>query len=95
MRKWILAAVVPAVMLIETTAASACACCGTWQVNGVAAGDSLNIRSGPGVHYSRVGKIPAGSACVIRDGECKRQWCRISYAEATGWVNSRYLRFLK
>lgn len=73
----------------------ACACCGTWQVANVAVGDVLNIRLGPGSGYAKVGTIPFGSACVIKTGACKRNWCRIGYAQMSGWVNMKYLRYLK
>ena len=56
--------------------------------------DSFNIRSGPGVKFQKVGEIPAGSACVSRTKECRGRWCRVSYADYTGWVNVRYLRWL-
>lgn len=80
--------------ITASSPALACACCGTWQVYNVASDDVLNIRSGPSVHYGKVGYIPAGSACVIRTGPCQGSWCRISYASTTGWVNAKYLRYL-
>lgn len=78
-----------------STPASACACCGTWQVTNVAPDDVLNMRAGPNVSYAKVGEIPAGSACVIRTGGCVAKWCRVSYADITGWVNVKYLRYKK
>ncbi len=88
------AAVLAAVLTAQSTGAQACACCGTYQVVGVAADDALNIRSGPGAAYPRIGSIPSGSACVIRQGACSRSWCKVSYAETKGWVNTRYLRYM-
>ena len=80
--------------LVGAAASSwACACCGSWQVVNVEHWDVLNIRSGPSVKYQKVGEIPADSACVIRENECRGNWCRISYAEYRGWVNVRYLRY--
>ena len=77
------------------TPALACACCGTWQVTNVASDDVLNMRAGPNVSYAKVGEIPAGSGCVIKSGGCVANWCRVNYAEMTGWVNVKYLRYKK
>ncbi len=76
------------------TSSFACACCGSWQVVNVAKWDVLNIRSGPSHKFQKVGEIPAGAACISRHKECRGRWCRVSYADHTGWVNVRYLRWL-
>ena len=81
-------------LLGASSSSWACACCGSWKVVNVAKWDVLNIRSGPGVRFQKVGEIPAGSACVSRTKECRGRWCRVSYADYTGWVNVRYLRWL-
>ncbi len=83
------------VSIVSASAALACACCGTYQVSGVAQSDVLNMRAGPGVGFSKVGSIPAGSGCVIKSRRCERRWCRVSFAGTKGWVNTRYLRYLK
>ena len=84
-----------ALMLLSTGTALACACCGTYQVTGVEQDDVLNMRSGAGVRYSKVGAIPAGSGCVIKSRQCRRNWCRVNYAGTSGWVNMRFLRYMK
>ena len=81
--------------LLSAGSAWACACCGTYKVVGVASDDVLNIRSGPGVSYDIVGVIPSGSGCVIRSRTCRRRWCKVQYVGMRGWVNSRYLRYIK
>lgn len=73
--------------------AAACACCDTWQVTGVSEDDVLNMRSGPSHRFSRVGAIPARTACVIKSNTCEKNWCLVSYAGTDGWVNTKYLRF--
>jgi len=94
MKKFLLLSFVLVVgLMIAPTNSEACACCGTWQVKNVAENDQLNIRSGPGVGYGVVGGIPSGSACVIKSGQCRGNWCKISYAEYAGWVSTRYLRW--
>lgn len=91
----VLAILASAAFTTTGTPASACACCGTWQVTNVASYDVLNMRAGPNVSYSKVGAIPSGTACVIKTGGCVGNWCRVSYAEMTGWVNTKYLRYRK
>lgn len=83
-------------MLIASAAPSlACACCGTWKVVRVADYDVLNIRSGPGAYYDKVGAIPSGSGCVIKTGPCRNNWCPITYAQQSGWVSNAYLGYVK
>ena len=82
-------------ILTASSPALACACCGTYQVTGVASYDVLNVRSGPSVAYTRVGEIPPDTGCVIRTGPCHGNWCKIAYASTKGWVNTKYLRYMK
>ncbi|MEM7429013.1 MAG: SH3 domain-containing protein [Pseudomonadota bacterium] len=94
MKRFLLTVTIAAgVLSAWMTTASACACCESWKVTNVEPWDVLNIRSGPSHKFSIVGTIPPESACVIRHDECRRNWCRISYAEYTGWVNVRYLEW--
>ena len=79
---------------ILSNQAFACACCGSWQVTNVAHWDVLNIRSGPSAKFRIVGTLRPGTSCIIRHNECRGRWCRISYADYTGWVNVRYLKWL-
>ncbi len=76
-------------------AAHACACCGTYKVVDVQPGDVLNMRAGPGASYRMLGAIPSGSGCVIKSRQCRRSWCKVSYAGQSGWVHSRYLAYVK
>lgn len=95
-RNHFIAAMIAISALFSTTTQSlACACCGTWKVVNVAENDVLNIRSGPGVRFRKIGAIPSGSGCVIKIRQCKRNWCRINYISQKGWVSSRYLRYIK
>jgi N-acetylmuramoyl-L-alanine amidase len=63
----------------------------TWRVTGVASDDVLNMRSGPGANEGVVGTIPPDGRGVRMVGTCTGQWCRVSYQDATGWVNRRFL----
>ena len=94
MKNLLLLALVLVIGLISApTSSEACACCGTWKVTNVASFDSLNIRSGPGIGFGVTGAIPSESACVIKSDQCQGGWCKISYAEFNGWVNTKYLRW--
>lgn len=95
MKKLIFLSITMVLGLIAVPQSShACACCGTYQVTNVASWDSLNIRTGPGTGYGIRSSIPSGSACVIKTGQCEGKWCKINYADTTGWVNSNYLKWL-
>ncbi|WP_206171706.1 SH3 domain-containing protein [Thiorhodococcus mannitoliphagus] len=67
------------------------------QVTGVAAGDVLNVRSGPGTNYPIVGALSNGSS-VYRlrcEGQGRARWCEIemrSDMRERGWVNAHYLQ---
>lgn len=50
---------------------------------------SLNIRSGPGVEYEVVGKIPSEGLMVVQGYE--KGWCAISSGEVAGYVCGDYL----
>ncbi len=91
----LLAILMVPLLALGSSPSMACACCGTWKVSRVAAGDVLNIRSGPGPHYNIVGQIPSGSGCVVKTGKCIVNWCAISYADQKGWVSNRYLSYIK
>lgn len=49
----------------------------------------LNVRRGPGVHYARIGVVPAGRHVDVI--ECIGRWCQIEYRGLVGWVSARYL----
>lgn len=68
-----------------------------WQVTGLTAGDTLNVRTGPGTTNNVVGALTNGDrvrnlGCQM-NGETK--WCQIEMPgdqPFTGWVAGRYLR---
>jgi uncharacterized protein YraI len=66
-------------------------------VTGLAAGDSLNVRSRPDTGSSVIARLAQGAR--VRNLGCETvgssRWCRIRTTggvEVTGWVNGRYLR---
>ena len=52
-------------------------------------GASLNMRSGPGTGYSKVGSIPAGTTLTITGSE--NGWYKTSYNGVTGYVSGDYV----
>ena len=82
-------------MLVMTTAAYACACCNTYGVRGVSSNDVLNIRRWPSAQSRKVGRIPAGFCGIRRLGPRRGRWVKISYGGTTGWVHSRYIRWIR
>ena len=50
---------------------------------------TVNLRTGPGVNYSRILGIPGGSPVEIYD--CSYGWCQVGYAGYTGWAIQTYL----
>lgn len=66
-------------------------------VTGLAAGDSLNVRSQPSTQSTILGRLSAGAR--VRNLGCKQagqsRWCKVQTTgavELTGWVSGRYLR---
>ncbi len=92
MRKLLLVAMAAASMTtLAATPSFACACCGSWKVVGVSEYDTLRVRSGPGVGNRVVDELPPGVSCVIKSNRCRGNWCRITWGNVRGWVNTRYL----
>ncbi len=65
-----------------------------WQVHGLSAGDTLNVRASASTGARVLGRLAEGD--VIRNLGCQmsdgRRWCRISTTRnVTGWVAGRYL----
>lgn len=63
---------------------------GAVQAQNVATGD-VNLRSGPGVGYTRITTIPRGA--VVDVLSClPKGWCDVVYGYERGWASGRYLR---
>lgn len=70
-----------AITLLTTLAASA--------APGVATGN-VNVRTGPGTGYAKVGVLPAGEYVDVK--QCQGSWCFVDRASGTdGWVSKNYL----
>jgi hypothetical protein len=67
-----------------------------WDVTGVAAGDQLNVRSGPGVTNAVIARLAADTTELESTGRIARVdgalWRELLVpGDGTGWVNARYL----
>ena len=49
----------------------------------------LNLRTGPGAHYSVLTVLPGGATVNVRG--CAAGWCRIAWRGGYGFASSRYL----
>ena len=71
-----------AIVLLSTAAAFA--------QPGVATG-AVNVRTGPGTGYSKVGTLSAGEPVDVKD--CQGSWCFVDrHAGTDGWVSANYLQ---
>lgn len=53
----------------------------------------LNVRSGPGTHYDRIGLLPAGSTTEIRGRNEEGSWWQIIYPDSPAglaWISADY-----
>lgn len=49
----------------------------------------LNVRTGPGTQYDRIGTLPVNSGVDVID--CHSGWCLVHGRGLRGWVSSSYL----
>lgn len=52
---------------------------------------NLNLRSGPGVDYPRIAKMPQGTRFAVRAQNGTGNWYVGSWNETTGWASAAYL----
>ena len=50
----------------------------------------LNVRSGPGITYEKVGTLPKGA--VIRVQKIQDGWAYTAYSDVSGWASMEYLQ---
>jgi len=53
---------------------------------------TVNIRSGPGTEYSRLGQMPAGSTAAVIGRNSSSTWWQVNYNGIVGWVAAEYAR---
>ena len=91
----LLATAIVTISALSATSAQACACCETYSVHKVAYWDVLNVRSGPGVWFNKIGALKPKEGCIGLSGERKGKWVYVYANESgqKGWVHSRYLKY--
>lgn len=52
---------------------------------------TVNIRQGPGTSFSRIARLPAGTAAAVVGRIASNQWYQINYNGITGWVTAEYV----
>jgi uncharacterized protein YvpB len=52
---------------------------------------SLNVRSGPGTNYERIGSLPQGSSIQVIQ-RLDNGWYKITYKSQTGYVSGHYVK---
>jgi SH3-like domain-containing protein len=68
---------------------------GTYAVINLPDGDVLYMRDKPSSSGKIVGAIPSDGLGIFKSGKCSGGWCRMKYNGKTGWVNMRYLSYIK
>ena len=63
---------------------------GSTQKTGKVIADVLNVRSGRGTNYSKIGAVRGGSKVIIV--ETKNGWHKIKYGNGYGYVSAKYVR---
>ena len=54
----------------------------------------LNVRSGPGTTYKKIGALIYGAVVNIIDTDSTKKWYKIKTQKYTGWANSTYLKII-
>ena len=63
-----------------------------FDVTGVAVGDVLHVRAGPGVAHAAIGALARDAAGVeVIAPDASARWGRVNLAEGAGWVSMRHL----
>jgi uncharacterized protein YraI len=52
---------------------------------------TLNIRSGAGIQFSRLGRLPFNASAAIVGRNAGNSWWMVSYNGVTGWVSGNYV----
>jgi uncharacterized protein YraI len=61
-------------------------------VRGVATGDTLKVRAGPGLDQSLRYGYPSGACGIKLTGVCKDGWCPVDYRGYRGWAEQKFLK---
>jgi uncharacterized protein YgiM (DUF1202 family) len=62
------------------------------QVNGVLAGDTLNVRSGPGARFADIGDIQPNAVIAVLGYDASGNWAKTRYQGQISYVSAKYLQ---
>jgi uncharacterized protein YraI len=57
---------------------------------GTATPYTVNLRSGPGTQFARLGRIVAGGQAAVIGRNAATQWLQVNYNGIVGWVSAQY-----
>lgn len=57
----------------------------------VTAAVNLNVRSGPGVNFTQLSRIPLGGSAQVVGRNSSNSWLQVLYNGVTGWVSAVYV----
>ena len=63
-----------------------------YKVVGVAAGDSLNVRTGAGANFADIGDVLMGETVQVHGFDSSGKWAQITWRGQLAYVSSRYLK---
>ncbi len=66
---------------------------GSTEPTGTVTSYALNVRSGPGITYSKIKAMPRGTVVVLLGRNSPATWAKVRLADGTvGWMSGAYLR---
>ena len=88
LRRWLLAPLLISPLLATEAGAQKRTFC----VHGLGADARLNVRSGPGLGHSVVGRLGPKTCDITLAGRCTRDgWCEMTHGGTKGWVETRFI----
>ncbi len=58
----------------------------------IRAGNTVNVRSGPGVEYGLLGRLVGGQRAQITGRNADQTWWQIRYGSGAAWISARFTR---
>ena len=62
-----------------------------WYTVAISGADGVNMRSGPGTSYTKIGTVPDGARVGAAAKSEGGKWSLVCYAGKFGWVSNAYL----
>ncbi len=68
---------------------------GLYEVRGVAANDTLNVRGGAGAGFADLGDIAYDGRVRVIGFSANGKWAKIPWADGAAWVSARFLHLIQ